>query len=114
FDPVATTSPSGPFDSSRALKMNRFEYVNPESGVTPALVAFIPVGYTPRICASAADDHETATLIRIASRQRRRTRNCRTRPAITVRPSHPDGRPRVAAGHLACEPAASAPRTRQS
>src|SRR3954471_10822198 len=42
--PVSTTSPAVSFDSSRALKMNRFEYVRPEAGMTPALIALIPVG----------------------------------------------------------------------
>src|SRR5512134_2755931 len=78
FDPVATTSPFDPFDSSRALKMNRFEYVNPDSGVTPAFVAFIPVGYTPLICASAAWDNPTLTPIAIQRPRRTRTpRTCR-------------------------------------
>jgi hypothetical protein len=63
--PVATTSSVDPFDSSLALKMNRFEYVNPAAGVTPAFVAFIPVGYTPLTCASATWDDPT--LITIAS-----------------------------------------------
>src|SRR3954464_8042287 len=42
--PVSTTSPAVSFDSSRALKMNRFEYVRPDAGMTPALIALIPVG----------------------------------------------------------------------
>src|SRR3954468_9163248 len=72
FDPVATTSPPGPFDSSRALKMNKFEYVSPEAGVTPALVAFMPTGYTPLTCASAGRDIARTANITITAGQRRR------------------------------------------
>src|SRR5260370_59801 len=51
FLPMARTSPLGPRSSSRKYDKKEFEYVNPESGVTPEFVALIPRGYTPLTCA---------------------------------------------------------------
>jgi hypothetical protein len=48
---MARTSPSRPLTSSRKYDKNEFEYVNPESAVTPEFVALMPRGYTPLICA---------------------------------------------------------------